>query len=360
MVSAAAPLMEERSRYTGYIKSFNPQKGWGHIECEETYALYGKDIFLLRSQLNGIIPKKGDEVYFSLAEGQQGIEAADVSLNSSSSAGQAYSGVIKSFNVQKGWGHIECEQTHAIYGKDIFLLRSQLSHGVVPNKGDKVLFNVVEGKQGTEASDVVIVPTANAMAFSGASPALWGATQTLGVPLSMQMYIGSIKSYDEHKGWGHIACDATRALYSKDMFVMKSALKGQPVNQGEQVQFRVVMGAKGPEAADVMVLRGGGMVGVSPWPGMHQGFQGTVKSYSPEQGWGHIECPVARSMYGKDIFLHSRALNGQVPQVGTPISFSVVLDAKDGRSTATNVVLGGQGFQAGKGAWVPFQRVGPY
>merc|ERR1719486_1104701 len=79
--------------------------------------------------------------------------------------------------------------------------------------------------------------------------------------MNNQTYVGSVKNFDEEKGWGHIICDATRALYGKDMFVLRSALHGQTITAGQQVRFKVGMGQKGPEAQQIIpVNRGGGQV----------------------------------------------------------------------------------------------------
>ena len=32
------------------IKSFAHKAGWGFVSCDETFATYGKDVFLLRSE----------------------------------------------------------------------------------------------------------------------------------------------------------------------------------------------------------------------------------------------------------------------------------------------------------------------
>ena len=46
--AGTGPLHDDRV-FTGTIKSFVSQEGWGFIRCEETYRIFGKDVFLLRS-----------------------------------------------------------------------------------------------------------------------------------------------------------------------------------------------------------------------------------------------------------------------------------------------------------------------
>merc|ERR1719491_2147518 len=65
------------------------------------------------------------------------------------------------------------------------------------------------------------------------------------------VYFGTVKSFNEEKGWGHISCSQTHALYGKDIFVMRSALNGAAISQGDGLQFGVTMGMKGPEATNV-------------------------------------------------------------------------------------------------------------
>jgi len=65
-------------KYFGLIKSFNPQKGWGFIECPQTYELYGKDMFVLKNALPGGAANKGDQVAFTVIQEHNGPVAATV------------------------------------------------------------------------------------------------------------------------------------------------------------------------------------------------------------------------------------------------------------------------------------------
>lgn len=59
-------------------------------------------------------------------------------------------------------------------------------------------------------------------------------------------------------------------------------------------------------------------------------FVGYVKSFSAERGWGRIECFDARSIFGKDVFLHRRAIQGHSGPVhdGDRIKFFVRREVK--------------------------------
>merc|ERR1712060_715391 len=57
---------EEGSVFSGSVKSFNAEKGWGFVTCEDVTAIFGKDIFIHRREFEGNTPNVGDEVHFSV------------------------------------------------------------------------------------------------------------------------------------------------------------------------------------------------------------------------------------------------------------------------------------------------------
>merc|ERR1719189_1140528 len=75
-----APFMMEPpaavppGRYRGRIKSFNPEKGFGFIECPETYAQFNRDVFLHKAQFGDMTV--GTEVTFLVETNKQGMPQA--------------------------------------------------------------------------------------------------------------------------------------------------------------------------------------------------------------------------------------------------------------------------------------------
>merc|ERR1712032_768298 len=47
-------LAERRSQ--GFIKSFNQQKGFGFIECQELQPIFGTDVFIHQKQMGSFTP----------------------------------------------------------------------------------------------------------------------------------------------------------------------------------------------------------------------------------------------------------------------------------------------------------------
>jgi len=67
------------------------------------------------------------------------------------------------------------------------------------------------------------------------------------------MVTGKVKWFNAQKGYGFITRDD-----GGDVFVHYSAIKGQgyrALEEGQKVEFDVVQGEKGPQAANVNVLR---------------------------------------------------------------------------------------------------------
>ncbi len=67
---------------------------------------------------------------------------------------------------------------------------------------------------------------------------------------------GTVKWFDSVKGWGFI-----RRPEGEDVFVHYKSIEGEGfrnLREGDEVSFTVVEGPKGPQAADVVPLRGEG------------------------------------------------------------------------------------------------------
>lgn len=71
-ISLAAAGLDWKPQYQGRLRSFVEQKGFGFIDCQETYSLYGRDVFVHRMQIqeSGVIV--GQHVYFDVELNNKG------------------------------------------------------------------------------------------------------------------------------------------------------------------------------------------------------------------------------------------------------------------------------------------------
>ncbi|CAE8623330.1 unnamed protein product [Polarella glacialis] len=134
---------------TGTVKSFNPHKGWGFVECN------GTDVFLNKKELKGFSVKQGSQVQFTLQQVEKGSQATNVTVIGAAEEAQ-YLGEIKSFNQGKGYGFITCE---AFPGQDIFVLKTELPGGFGPT-GGQCRFKVGVQEKGKQAKEVQLLGAA--------------------------------------------------------------------------------------------------------------------------------------------------------------------------------------------------------
>eukprot|EP00435_Cladocopium_sp_Y103_P023971 s2297_g5.t2 len=301
-----------------------------------------------------------------------------------------FRGVVKSFNEQKGYGFIESADTAAIYGKDVFVLKTALQ-GAFP--GDQVTFSVVDSHKGPQAENILVLnrrPMAAAARPQGpygqtVGPRPMGGPFRGPVPARAPMNgkgggcapadnIGIVKSFNALKGWGFITSDEIMQTFGKDLFFMKSSLSA-PVSEGQQVYFTIFESPKGTQAQNIQPVASNRMpaafrsqtpvpapsayrpampvrpmhaapmhaapMHAAPMAAMHayspmpstqpvhnEYFFGAVKGYNEEKGWGHITCQVAKDRFGKEVFLLRSALNGQAVEPGTLVGFTVNMSPK--------------------------------
>jgi len=133
----------------------------------------------------------------------------------------ASSGTVKTYNPHKGWGFIDMN------GIDIFLNKKDLK-GIIVQQGTPVTFNVVQTPKGQQANDVTVIMN----------------------PEQAQ-YLGKIKSFNPSKGFGFITAEA---FPGQDIFVLKTDLPNGMAPADAQVQFKMVMSEKGPQAKEVGLL----------------------------------------------------------------------------------------------------------
>lgn len=286
--------------YTGTIKQFSAEKGFGFIDCPELHEYYGRDTWLHHAQVFDFKP--GETVEFTMSLNKDGNpQAVNLSypkepvqqfeqmfnqmaqwmgFGAGGQQGERYTGTIKSFSVEKGFGFIECKDLHKMYGRDTWVHHAQiLSYA----PGDIVEFTMSLNKDGNpQAGDLTdgseagqraakvgrIMDKASGKASSGSSGkgllgSLLGKGKGAGSgkaesgdapswlqPADDERYAGVVKRFDADKGFGFIECDVLKNFYGRDTWVHSAQLGEFQV--GDQVEFSMTLNQQGnPQAINL-------------------------------------------------------------------------------------------------------------
>lgn len=83
------------------------------------------------------------------------LDAAEKSAKEAAKKSHGYVGILARFDYQKGYGFVTCEETHARFGKDIYLAREYLGGAEVL---DSIIFSVGFNDKGPRAQQVRRLP----------------------------------------------------------------------------------------------------------------------------------------------------------------------------------------------------------
>jgi len=291
--------------FLGRVKSNNPQQGYGFITCDETHVLYNADVYLNRVEGHDLQP--GQEVYFQVQVNPQGKpQAAGVSVVSrkrsyeSLSMGQQvpvmlptvptggetnwqstswtleglqqaqaqwqsgfwqqnglFSGTVKNFNHEQGYGFIQCDETFPLFLSDVFLHQNEADGLQV---GSQVSFRIhFNGNGQPQANSVSAVGGVAKRARTDAGPSSAGPSSTQDQLHSLPMFpegpfTGRVKSFNSTTGYGFVECAVTKALFGQDVFLHKRQVV-QGLDVGSKVAFQVRLNKLSqPQADNVEIL----------------------------------------------------------------------------------------------------------
>jgi len=192
----------EGARKNGHISAFYPEKNFGFVKCDETFPLYGKDLWVHGEQISTF--SVGDSVSFTLVLNKEGkpqavdlqppfsrpashvvslyprlsvpelgVPKSDASsllqkrkepVAAAETAGQRFVGIFSAFYPVKNFGFIQCAETFETYAKDIWVHSAQTAgHSV----GDTVEFTLTMSKVGNpQAIDLTSVGDPASQLFS--------------------------------------------------------------------------------------------------------------------------------------------------------------------------------------------------
>lgn len=261
--------------------------------------------------------------------------------------GQRYSGTIKSFAVEKGFGFIGCPELFQVYGRDTWVHHAQIQHF---QPGEMVEFTMALNKEGNPQALELAAATQMGKKAKGKGFGGKAMFQPM-MGQEGQRYAGTIKSFAAEKGFGFIECPELFQVYGRDTWLHHAQL--QHFQPGEFVEFTMALNKEGnPQALELALPsqmgkkgKGKGTGGKALFQSMQQQsgegqrYSGTIKSFAEEKGFGYIDCPELYAVYGRDTWLHHAQL--QDFQAGMAVDFTMALN-KEGLPQALDLTLPGQ------------------
>jgi len=149
---------------------------------------------------------------------------------------ELFIGKLKGINEKKGWGIIASEAAQKVHGqsnKDIIALKNDLNSEV--KAGDTISFCVAQGQRGPHAINI----------------------KPFEAPAADEVFVGSVKSFNDVKGWGFVALNDESRGWSMDVFVHKKELQGLVPKPGDTLQFTIDVGAGRLSAKGVTLVAKG-------------------------------------------------------------------------------------------------------
>ncbi|HWK43603.1 MAG TPA: cold shock domain-containing protein [Stellaceae bacterium] len=178
-------------------------------------------------------------------------------MDSGASSGPVVDATVKWFNSEKGFGFAELADGTGDAFMHINALQSAGYETVSP--GTKLRVQVGSGMKGPQITKVLEVDTSTATesAPRSSSPRPGGSSRPPRVsvdPSTAVELTGTVKWFNEEKGFGFVACDDGR----KDVFVHISVVGAaglDSIAEGQALSMRVVETPKGREALSIALAR---------------------------------------------------------------------------------------------------------
>lgn len=316
--------------YAGEVKFFDFAKGWGVISCNTTEQMYGKDVFFGKQVCTQPV-HKGMKIRFSVKmedRGPAAIEVTPVDGLQLCSTGERkpvpywQASVPQTIPVEPAYGPAYGGKGgYGDYG-------GYGGYGDYGAYGGYGYYGDYGGYGCYGGYDDYGKGFGKGMGKAG------GDSMSMGD----RSFFGVVKSFSVEKGWGHITCGCVRDLFGQDVMMFGKQLEIvdlSNISPGSLVRFKLSVDSKGPKASDVRFLPEG-TFGVDDKDGNE--YVGTVKSYNAEKGWGFLTSDTLMEVFGEEIFIHQKMLNGQTPSAGEQASCTVVI-GKKGKPEAKNLVM---------------------
>ncbi|CAD7966285.1 unnamed protein product [Amoebophrya sp. A120] len=246
------PSFDKDRVYEGVVKTFNVASGFGFIRQEELYMKFDRDVFFNRKIEGADKIEPGLPVQFQLTLNEknqpQAVElkiSEKVAKKKAPPADKVFSGVIRTFNANLGYGFITCAVLKDQYDRDVFVHKQQFEGLEV---GDQVQFKVsVNAKGQPQAREVTQLKQKEEEA--AVTP-----------PDGRSKFTGRLRPFPQDAEYTFLDSeDAAKRFNQADVFVHRSHFQEseiESVSEGE-FEFDIVLVRNRPQARNLVKLLDG-------------------------------------------------------------------------------------------------------
>jgi len=232
-----APTGEWVAYHVGRLKSFNSRTGYGFIECAQSYADYGVDVFIHKNSM--INPwHVGQPVEFAvICNGRGQPQATDVSwLPRLPAKPKPEASGVK------------------MPAAPPITAAASNAESLVLSAGDggPAVSNAAGGAPQAASRTAAAAAPMGADAAAGGTQAQAPPTSQNAVVSTDPRRLGTLKSFSPAQGYGFIACEEVFSNYQRDVYFDKSQLPTSNWTFGQTVEFLVTHNARGhPQARQI-------------------------------------------------------------------------------------------------------------
>lgn len=131
----------------------------------------------------------------------------------------------------------------------------------------------------------------------------------------LPIYTGIVKSVSD-RGYAFVECpEAAPVSGDRDIHLHSNEVQYAGLQPGMQVFF--ILGQNDQQKLTGKVVPVNGI------------FNGTIKYFDPEKGFGFIECPEAFRLFDTDVFIHQNEIDVSEAKLGAQITFGLKLNDKN-------------------------------
>lgn len=312
-------MADDPTWYFGVVKAILPEKGFGFVQCDESYAHYGADVYLHSTQIEGL--EQGTQICFQVKLNAKGKpQAVDVSL---SDGGQVGGGVKQASGTSsfQAWEQPWAQQNGGKGGKG----KGKTSWGVFPpQRGQHVAPPSAPNTVGDSWLQAVLD-----RGTRGGTPLVLDAIvestgDHAGVVSAVKLWLAANASHAASPSFQTSYSSAVRPKLVLPRSTPYGAGKGNGASQSVDAAFEAALAAMPAEGEN----------GETRFEGLVTAIKHATAEGRPAMGF--VKCDETKQLYGDDVFLHSS--QAEELQVGQRISFAVQVN-KSGRPQAINVML---------------------